>query len=812
MTKQPAISVLLYFRNQAAEAESLLEEVLKQTEPEIEWIIIDDASEDQTAAVVDSMLQAYDNDRVYFFQNEARKGRAQSFNDAIQHINSSCIWTSHQLIGPKQKTLLKSVQSFLKSGKPIAIHSGVDIPTTAQDWLQSIKEGVHIPDDCFLLRVEGDLQNRYFNPFLEQCLLFELALRTREQLEVFVPTGSLSGHGCELNLLRTGEQEELCFSLIRSSLGHERIRQQAMEIISPYQQSERNLSELELEQLLDSAHTLIKENDLPAALESCDRILQHHPFHEATLILKVRILEKLKQFVAASELKHRLKMLQKERHDSEQELPVVRDQAIANEGLDVEQESADDHLESKQEPREDLESTLKAVNLKQQQELQKGAEEDSKEREEQIKYDIHTSIIIPTTAGGRPALEHCLTRLHQYANPVHYELIVVNNASQDDTDELIEQLEEEKFLQCRALNNHSNKGVSASYAQALPLANGKYALLMHNDCLLEEGSLEAMYEVMEQNEQILLCGPLTNTAPNREQLIPEDGIEKGDLIAKESPYLDGCCLYLRLNAGIKPDDSFYPAYFEDMDLCWQVKKKGGKCAVATKAVALHHKGYTTSQMGWDENSATYWKNASEFAQKWGLSPATIQIPSEDTALVVSFAAIGELINFWRPESHLIEQARTLLTPELRTQVRQVDAPDEKLRAMLSLAILLDDRELVRTIEDKIEPEHFDEQSIRKLCHYYFQKNIYSRLRTYLGDYHMEALPLDLQMLYLEMLIKDKEFEDASPQLERLYNEYPSHPKLNMLAADLYKVSGDLERAAQFKKKAEALDPSLLNRS
>jgi|GEM_PF-3093931 len=835
----PELSVFLYLRNQETHVEAFLEDCFAAAATHnFELVIIDDASEDNTATIVESYLDASNNDLAFFFRHDTVKGRAFSFNEALSSSTGKAIWLSAGGKSPNYSKLNDAAKDLLQSKAGIGLNEALNTPQSIPGWISLLKEGIHISDDHFVLNRDVlDKHRFFFNPYLLQPLCFDLCIRSSHFVGLRPVASYLGKTELAEEMINTSDVHELVFSILRHPKSTEPQKVQAFELISPISASSQGLSETELVVMLGQAEQFLELNELPSALNVLNRILRTTPYHEKTLVLKVSILEKLKQFVEASELKHTLRKLKKEQElqslaDSHKveidkkyahlkekiagvntnlsKLSLVSEPVIEEgtpENIQKPESSNQNDLATKTTDIESSSATAKSA-------LQEA--EELAEVEDPQEIDIKTSVIISTTASGRSALEHCLTSLHDFANPYQTELIIVDNASQDDTYELLDQIEQDRFLQCKVIRNSKNRGVAASLSQAFPACSGKYALILHNDCILEEGAIEAMQECMELDEQIFACGPLLNSAHLPEQQINfqadnsnEDEAENPHI--REIEYLDGACLMIKLGMGITPDDQYYPAYFEDLDLCWQVHQKKGRCVVALAAKATHHTGFTNTELGFSANGIDYWKNAALFAKKWHLSPKEVPVPNENTAPIIIMAQIGERVNFWSPEIALVNQARELSTPELKTQVRLAQIPQDKIIPLVKVAILLEDREMLRSLEEKIDLATIQPNLIRLLCTFYFEKKVYSRMRVYLDATMLANLPLDLQVLHLEMLVNDREFNEAISQLERLYPSFPNHPKLNFLASQIYEFGGEKERANEFREKAEMLNPIEFNR-
>jgi len=83
----PAVSVIIPAYNAAQYIEAAVQSMLQQTLQDIEIIIVDDASTDDTVAVVESIP----DDRIILLQNDINLGVALSLNRAIQQCKAQLI-------------------------------------------------------------------------------------------------------------------------------------------------------------------------------------------------------------------------------------------------------------------------------------------------------------------------------------------------------------------------------------------------------------------------------------------------------------------------------------------------------------------------------------------------------------------------------------------------------------------------------------------------------------------------------------------------------------------------------------------------
>ncbi|WP_227357666.1 glycosyltransferase family 2 protein [Haladaptatus salinisoli] len=79
----PSVSVIVPTYNRADALPRTIESVLSQTLENLELIIVDDASEDNTEDVVAS----YDDERIQFIQHEINKGASAARNTGIEHAD-----------------------------------------------------------------------------------------------------------------------------------------------------------------------------------------------------------------------------------------------------------------------------------------------------------------------------------------------------------------------------------------------------------------------------------------------------------------------------------------------------------------------------------------------------------------------------------------------------------------------------------------------------------------------------------------------------------------------------------------------------
>lgn len=89
MQNFPLVSVVCLAYNHEAYVVEALESVLKQSYPNIELLIADDCSSDNSVAVIEKWLQNHPN--ILFFSNETNLGNTKTFNNVVKHAKGDFI-------------------------------------------------------------------------------------------------------------------------------------------------------------------------------------------------------------------------------------------------------------------------------------------------------------------------------------------------------------------------------------------------------------------------------------------------------------------------------------------------------------------------------------------------------------------------------------------------------------------------------------------------------------------------------------------------------------------------------------------------
>ena len=193
----------------------------------------------------------------------------------------------------------------------------------------------------------------------------------------------------------------------------------------------------------------------------------------------------------------------------------------------------------------------------------------------------------------------CLRSLLQQEVP--FELIVVDNASSDRTEELLECLEGLEIIR----NDH-NAGFVEAVNQAAARANGKHLLLLNNDAVLLPAAMARAHALQADDESIGSVGARVVQLDGRLQeagsIIYADGTCEGYgrdgypsasefMFRREVDYCSGVFLMtpralFESLGGL--DTGYSPAYYEDADYCVRLIQAGHRNLYEPGAVVLHY--------------------------------------------------------------------------------------------------------------------------------------------------------------------------------------------------------------------------------
>ena len=230
------------------------------------------------------------------------------------------------------------------------------------------------------------------------------------------------------------------------------------------------------------------------------------------------------------------------------------------------------------------------------------------------------------------------------------EVIVFNNASTDQTKELLERCEN-----IVVINNPVNVGFVGATNGAAAVATGQLVLMMNNDITIASGTLNDAAKLFDSEENIGAVGALLKLATGRVQeagaIIYRDGSTNGFLrhrkhalaegmFVRDVDYCSGAFLLLErknfVNIG-GLDEVFAPGYYEETDLCMRIRSLGKRVVYTPELVLSHFEfGSFASGAAFERME----RNRKIFVDRWKLE---IEEGKFSARLSSSFAASRRLV-------------------------------------------------------------------------------------------------------------------------------------------------------------------------
>jgi O-antigen biosynthesis protein len=245
-------------------------------------------------------------------------------------------------------------------------------------------------------------------------------------------------------------------------------------------------------------------------------------------------------------------------------------------------------------------------------------------------FSAHVTIVIPVF-NHLDLTYRCLNAILQNTQYPHYEIVLVDDGSIDGTTEYLKKLRTEKI---KTLFHDKNLGIVDGCNSGAGIASGDYLLFLNSDTEVQPGWLTSLVRFAERTPD---CGAVGSKLifPNGKlqeagSIIFSDGggesygrdMDPNDPkfnFAREVDYCSGAALLVRRDLWKQIggfDRRFAPAYYEDPDLCFEIRSRGYKVYYQPKSVVIHHEGQTAGtdlQSGYKRFQVA---NQPKFVEKW----------------------------------------------------------------------------------------------------------------------------------------------------------------------------------------------------
>jgi GT2 family glycosyltransferase/glycosyltransferase involved in cell wall biosynthesis len=257
--------------------------------------------------------------------------------------------------------------------------------------------------------------------------------------------------------------------------------------------------------------------------------------------------------------------------------------------------------------------------------------------------DPLVSVIIPVH-NQWPVTARCLAMLRRYPGDTPLEVLVVDDASDDETPQCLA-----RCRNLRVARNERNLGFVRASNLGAANAQGDYLVLLNNDTQVQAGWLDGLLATFRQRPDAGLVGSRLIYPDGRQQeagaIVFNDGSawNYGHLddpykpqysYVREPDYVSGAALAIRRDLFERLggfDEHFAPGYYEDADLAFRVRAAGYRVYYQPLSRVVHFEGVSA---GTDENTGTGMKrfqaiNRQKFLDRWRNELATHGDRGED---------------------------------------------------------------------------------------------------------------------------------------------------------------------------------------
>lgn len=242
-------------------------------------------------------------------------------------------------------------------------------------------------------------------------------------------------------------------------------------------------------------------------------------------------------------------------------------------------------------------------------------------------YKYKISIVI-VNLNNKDLTLNCLKSIANNIKEILFEILLVDNGSNDGSIEAFKSLAKDKFWKgkLKLLQNKTNLGYAKANNQGIKIAGGEYVLLLNNDTLLNKDSIKNLLSFVENNKDVGVVGSKLLNIDGSTQMscynfptvvnaikeywfgqkgLFEKFVPSGDSPKNVDAVVGAVFLMTResLNKVGLLDERYF-AYFEDLDYCRRVWKKGLKVYYLPSSEVTHYHGATFKKMA---NESMQWR-------------------------------------------------------------------------------------------------------------------------------------------------------------------------------------------------------------
>jgi len=230
----------------------------------------------------------------------------------------------------------------------------------------------------------------------------------------------------------------------------------------------------------------------------------------------------------------------------------------------------------------------------------------------------------------RDLLRRCVESIATSNIPTQFEVILVDNDSQDESLSLVHESSLAQSLlakqQLRIVQNSENVGFGRANNQAFSLSQSPFVFLLNPDAQVHKDAIGKLLQTIRSNPRIGACGPRILNADGSTQtsvffsppspwhtfscqlrlyrMLPAK--LRGELLLgghwthnrrRDVPMLIGAAILVRREVidQVGGFDEQFEMYSEDHEWCWRMRKAGWRVVFDPSATVTHHGGVSTTR-------------------------------------------------------------------------------------------------------------------------------------------------------------------------------------------------------------------------
>ena len=287
------------------------------------------------------------------------------------------------------------------------------------------------------------------------------------------------------------------------------------------------------------------------------------------------------------------------------------------------------------------------------------------------------SIVIPVF-NALGLTQQCIEGIYRETQNVNFEIVVIDNASEDGTDKWLKS-KQETAKNFAVLHMEENIGFGPAVNVGIQKSRGDYIVILNNDTIPAPGWLDHMLAALDQNPTIGIVSPMTNyvgEGPQIDQaardLPPEvhaiqqyaQTIQDRSELYFEPNRLVFFCVILRRDlvdmVGYL-DSAYEKGNFEDDDYCVRARMAGYRLAIVKNAFVYHMgsatftKNKISHSQFMEQNRRLFYEKVGRIATASRLLPASVSSEHTEPEISVVVRTLNRPVLLQKALSSLANQ-------------------------------------------------------------------------------------------------------------------------------------------------------------